>query len=158
MLVQSVSTTAGALHNTLTLMDYLLHYLEERRSQPGTPFFMVSLNVGWLKLKKYYAITDLNPAYIIAVFLNPHYRQVWFEEHWEQTPKFVTFARTTVEKQYATAKRTYNTDAPKRCSLLPPARRKELSGYAAWNKKSRRPAAPQDELERYRAIANPPEA
>ena len=81
MHVQSVGTTAGALHNTLTSMDYLLHHLEERRSQPGSPFFMACLNVGWLKLKKYYGITDLNPAYIIAVFLNPHYRQVWFEEH-----------------------------------------------------------------------------
>jgi hypothetical protein len=39
MLVQSVGTTASALHNTLTSMDYLLHHLEERRSQPGTPFF-----------------------------------------------------------------------------------------------------------------------
>ena len=81
MLVQSVGTSAGALHNTLTSMDYLLHYLEERRSQPGSLFFMACLNVGWLKLKKYYEITDLNPAYIMAVFLNPHYRQVWFEEH-----------------------------------------------------------------------------
>jgi hypothetical protein len=159
MLVQSIGTTAGALHNTLTAMDYLLHHLEERRSQPGSTYFMTCLNVGWLKLKKYYEITDLNPAYIMAVFLNPHYRQVWFEEHWAQTPEFVTIAKTTVEKQYATAKRTYNIDAPERTSTSPQARRKELSGFAAYNqKRSRRPTEPQDELERYRNIADPPEA
>jgi hypothetical protein len=28
MYVQSVGTNANALHNTLTLMDYLLHYLK----------------------------------------------------------------------------------------------------------------------------------
>jgi hypothetical protein len=42
---------------------------------------MACLNVGWKKLRKYYQKTDLNPAYIIAVFLNPHYRQFWFKEH-----------------------------------------------------------------------------
>jgi hypothetical protein len=72
--VQSVGITARALHNTLTSMDYLLSHLETRRSQPGTKHFMASLNVGWLKLKKYYAKTDLNLAYLIAVFLNPHFR------------------------------------------------------------------------------------
>lgn len=81
MHVQSVGTTAGALHNTLTSMDYLLHHLETRRKQPASKHFMASLNVGWLKLRKYYQITDLNPSYIMAVFLNPHYRDVWFEDH-----------------------------------------------------------------------------
>jgi hypothetical protein len=39
---------------------------------------MASLNLGWLKLRKYYQITDLNPAYIMAVFLNPYYCLSWF--------------------------------------------------------------------------------
>jgi hypothetical protein len=76
MHVQSVGTTARSLYNTLTSIDYLLHHLEYVRSQPSSKHFIVSLNVGWLKLRKYYKITDLNPAYIIAVFLNPHYRYV----------------------------------------------------------------------------------
>jgi hypothetical protein len=45
MRVQSVGTNAGALHNTLTSMDYLLHHLETRRSQPGISNFMAYLNV-----------------------------------------------------------------------------------------------------------------
>jgi hypothetical protein len=65
--IQSVGTTAGVLHNTLTSMDYLLSQFETRRSQPGTKHFMASLNVGWLKLKKYYAKTDLNPAYLMTI-------------------------------------------------------------------------------------------
>ena len=81
MHVQSVGTGARALHNTLTSMDYLLYHLETRRKEPGSKYFMASLNVGWLKLRKYYEVTDLNPAYIMAVFLNPHYRQIWFEDH-----------------------------------------------------------------------------
>jgi hypothetical protein len=45
ILVQSVGTTARALHNTLTLIDHLLPYRKERRSQPGSSFLMVCLNV-----------------------------------------------------------------------------------------------------------------
>jgi hypothetical protein len=52
--VQSIGTTAGALHNTLTSMDYLLSHLETRRSQPGSSHSMACLNVGWKKLRKYY--------------------------------------------------------------------------------------------------------
>jgi hypothetical protein len=81
MHVQSVGTTAGALHNTLTSMDYLLTYLETRCNQPRSTHFITCLNIGWKKLIKYYCKTDLNPAYIMAVFLNPYYCQFWFEEH-----------------------------------------------------------------------------
>lgn len=81
MHVQSVGTQAGALHNTLTSMDYLLTHLETRRTQLGSSHFIVCLNLGWKKLQKYYQITDLNPSYIIAVFLNPYYRQMWFKDH-----------------------------------------------------------------------------
>jgi hypothetical protein len=62
-------------------MDYLLTHLETRRNQPGSAHFIASLNTGWKKLKKYYELSDVNPAYILAVFLNPHYRQHWFEDH-----------------------------------------------------------------------------
>jgi hypothetical protein len=46
MLVQLVGTTAGALYNTLTSIDYLLTYLETRYKQPGTSHFIACLNLG----------------------------------------------------------------------------------------------------------------
>jgi hypothetical protein len=78
--VQSVGTNAGALYNMLTSMDYLLHCLKTRRSQPGISYFIAYLNVRWIKLRKYYQKTDLTLAYIMAMFLNPHYKYGWFEE------------------------------------------------------------------------------
>jgi hypothetical protein len=80
MRVQSVGTNAGALYNTLTSMDYLLYCLKTRRSQPGTSYFIACLNIGWMKLCKYYQKTDFTLAYIMAMFLNPHYKYGWFEE------------------------------------------------------------------------------
>ncbi|KAM0707268.1 hypothetical protein Q7P35_006600 [Cladosporium inversicolor] len=158
MQVQSVSTDAGALHNTLTTMDYLLTHLETRRNQPGSRHFMACLNIGWKKLKKYYAKTDLNPSYIMAVFLNPHYRQIWFEEHWE--PAFVTYALTKIDEEYATARRLYNTDAPERSSTSLQVRRKDVTGFAAYNKKRSRSQSStlHDELTKYKNIEDPPEA
>jgi hypothetical protein len=79
---------------------------------------MACLNVGWKKLKKYYEITDLNPSYIMAVFLNPHYRQLWFEDHWLH--EYITFAYKVIDEQYAAAKRLYNTNAPERSSSTSP--------------------------------------
>lgn len=96
----------------------------------------------------------------MAVFLNPHYRQIWFEEHWAATPEFIDIARIIVDKQYAAVKRTYNIDALERSSTSPPAKRKELKGYAAWNKKRSygQSIERSDELIRYRNITDPAEA
>ena len=43
MLVQSYNTSGGALHTTLTSMDYLISTLENRRNQPGSKRFIASL-------------------------------------------------------------------------------------------------------------------
>jgi hypothetical protein len=154
MHVQSVGTQAGALHNTLTSMDYLLTHLETRRTQPGSSHFMACLNLGWKKLQKYYQITDLNPSYIMAVFLNPHYRQMWFEDHWQ--PAFVNYAMTKIKEQYHAAERFYNIDAQS-SSISPTQPRKELTGFAAYNKRSSRKKQPSDELARYMAAAELPD-
>ncbi|KAM0708844.1 hypothetical protein Q7P35_005497 [Cladosporium inversicolor] len=143
--VQSVGTTAGALHNTLTSMDYLLHHFETRRKQPGSKHFIASLNVCWTKLRKYYQATDLNPFYIMAVFLNPYHRDFWLEDHWE--PAFVTFVLTITEQQYVAAKRLYNIDAPERKSASPQSHRKELTGFAVYNKRRSHPPEAQDPLD-----------
>jgi hypothetical protein len=93
----------------------------------------------------------------MAVFLNPYYRLSWFHDHW--TSAWIKIAKQTIDQQYAEAKRTYNTDAPERSSISPQARRKDLSGFAAFNqKRSRRPTAPQDELTKYNNIPDLPKA
>jgi hypothetical protein len=116
---------------------------------------MASLNVGWKKLQKYYKITDLNSSYIMPVFLNPHLRS-GFKDHWQ--PVFVTYAMMKIDPEYITAKRLYNINAPERSLTTPQAYRKELTGFAAYNKKKRtRLGDPQDELVRYKTAEDPPE-
>jgi hypothetical protein len=62
----------------------------------------------------------------------------------------------TVKEQYLAATRLHNIDAP--VSISPPTRRKELSGFAAYNRsKSRQSQQIDDELERYKRAPEPPE-
>jgi hypothetical protein len=69
--------THGALHEVLTSMDYILTTLEAAKNTTtytDAVHFKTSVNLGWQKLDRYYAKTDLNSAYIMVVFLYPHYR------------------------------------------------------------------------------------
>jgi hypothetical protein len=62
------------LHEVLTSMDYILAHLENAKKKPSqnnAPYFTACVNLGWWKLDQYYLKTDLNPAYIMAVFLHP---------------------------------------------------------------------------------------
>jgi hypothetical protein len=90
----------------------------------------------------------------MAVFLNPHYRQMWFEDHWQ--PAFVNYAMTKIKEQYHAAERFYNIDAQS-SSISPTQPRKELTGFAAYNKRSSRKKQPSDELARYMAAAELPD-
>jgi hypothetical protein len=115
---------------------------------------MASLNVGWIKLHKYYQKTHLTPAYIMAVLLNPYYKYGWFEERWESV--FITAAKATIKAEFQAAERLHNIDAPVRTSTSPETRRTELSGFDAFNAVGARKKRQQvhDELSHY-ASAEP---
>lgn len=142
--------THGALHEVLTSMDFVLTHLERAKdSETYTRaiHYKTAVNLGWMKLDQYYSKTDANPAYILAVFLHPHYRQHWFEARWDKVD--YDEAELTVNRVYAEAKKHYNTLVPRRTS--PIAARKELSGLAAHNNVSKgRSAYTDDDLQRYR--------
>jgi hypothetical protein len=52
-------------------MDFILTHLETAKQQAThvqASYYKACVNLGWSKLDQYYAITDLNPAYIMSVF------------------------------------------------------------------------------------------
>ena len=129
-------------------MDFLLSHLEAAKTKEtytNAVHYRISVNLGWIKLDQYYAKTDANPAYIMAVFPHPHYRQHWFEAHWSKVD--CDAATAVVEKAYAAAKKRYNTLVPRR---TPPVLAcKEMDDYAAHCNVSRR-AHVDDDLYRSR--------
>jgi hypothetical protein len=71
MKVQSHDTS---LYEVLTSMDFILTHLEAAKQKVtsiDTAYFKACVNLSWMKLNQYYLKTDLNPAYILAVFLHP---------------------------------------------------------------------------------------
>src|SRR3954462_14461473 len=58
-------------------MDWLLNKLEDLKFQYAhheEVHFRNNLNQAWLKLEKYYRLTDESPAYLAAIVLHPHLR------------------------------------------------------------------------------------
>jgi hypothetical protein len=81
MKVQSRDT---GMYEILTSMGFVLSCLEEAKGKYthiNASYFKAYVNLGWWKLDQYYNKTDLNPAYIMAVFLHPYYKLRWFRRH-----------------------------------------------------------------------------
>jgi hypothetical protein len=86
-------------------MDYILDHLENAKKKPShnnAPYLTACVNLGWRKLDQYYLKTDLNPAYIMAVFLHPQYKLGWFGKHWCESEQNKALAY--VQEQYNLAK------------------------------------------------------
>ncbi|KAF4547224.1 Hypothetical protein D9617_52g060450 [Elsinoe fawcettii] len=83
------------------------------------------VNLGWKKLDHYYTLTDNSPAYVMAVFLRPHWRRRWFERKWADKLHWRRQVNKTIQKTYDEAKKRYgNSVLPER---VPPHR--ELSDF-----------------------------
>jgi hAT family C-terminal dimerisation region len=101
----------GALWECLPAMELILKQLEDLKSKyplldnhsvasnasqsrrksgvPLTPsetltdqFLAIAINNAWVKLDKYYNLTDRSVVYIAAVILNPAHKWKYFEKHW----------------------------------------------------------------------------
>jgi hypothetical protein len=141
-----VQEASSPLYDVLTTMDFVLTHLESAKAQAPdeATYYKACVNLGWSKLDEYYCRTDLNPAYIMAVFLHPHYRLPWFKAKWDarEFNKVVAVINDT----YLTAKEKYGRPAPP-----PPARlnREELDDFDAYNRLSSPCEDEDDDLQRY---------
>jgi len=127
--VQSHDT---GLHEVLTTMDYILAHLEAAKEKPtytDAPYFKACVNLGWWKLDQYYLKTDLNPAYIMSVFLHPQYKLRWFKKRW--TKDEYRKALAYIDKQYNITKSRHGVAiAPTDLTPI----QKELTDYDAFNR------------------------
>ena len=103
----------GALHETLTSLDFLLTVLEAKRKETfyqDDSHFKASVNLGWKKLEYYYALTDCVPAYRLSVFLHPHYKMRWFNKHWQTRKDWLNAVDELVSDAYHDCKRAHAND------------------------------------------------
>lgn len=122
----------GSLYEALPAMDYVLTKLEAARDaltyMPAN-HFKACVNLGWKKLDYYYTLTDNSPAYVMAVFLHPHWRRRWFERKWADKPHWLRQVNKTIQTAYDEAKKRHgNIPSVERVSP-----RQKMSGFDAYN-------------------------
>jgi hypothetical protein len=142
-----VQDANSPLYDVLTTMDFVLTHLESAKAQapPEATYYKACVNLGWSKLDQYYSRTDLNPAYIMSVFLHPHYRLPWFKAKWEA--REYNRALAVVREVYLVAKEKHGRPAPA------PVRfnRTELDDFDAYNRLSSPHEDEDDDLQRFMA-------
>jgi hypothetical protein len=80
-----------------------LHYLlnavdawqQEAREYLKDKHLQQALQASWLKLEKYYKLTDNTPIYYAAIILNPTLKTHWFHEAWT-TPEQQEWIQPTI--------------------------------------------------------------
>lgn len=82
----------GVIWKALPTMEFLLNHLEEqKRKHPASEGSLISVCIaqGWLKLRKYYNLTDQqHHLYAAAVILNPCMKMQYFEKNWGKMKNF----------------------------------------------------------------------
>jgi hypothetical protein len=71
-------------------------------------FMAVAINHAWLKIEKYYILTDKSPAYIAAVVLNPLHTWTFFELSWRIKPEWVEEAKAKILKLWESYKSRFS--------------------------------------------------
>lgn len=59
-------------------------------------FLAIAINNAWLKLDKYYTLTDMTEVYVAAVVLNPYKKWSYFEASWKSKPDWLATAKEKV--------------------------------------------------------------
>jgi predicted transcriptional regulator len=53
-------------------MEWVLEHFKQGKVDYAKDLFLLPyINIGWIKLNKYYALTDKSPAYVSAIVLDP---------------------------------------------------------------------------------------
>jgi hypothetical protein len=100
-------------------------------SQPvADQFFAIAVNNAWVKLDKYYDLTDRSIAYVAAVVLNPAHKWKYFEKHWASKVDWLMKAKEKFQALWDQYKKDHPIPAavPVIADLLP-HRAQHLQGH-----------------------------
>jgi hypothetical protein len=124
---------------------------------PSTDNFMaIGINNAWLKLNKYYALTDKSEAYVAAVILNPYEKWSFFEASWKTRPDWLSTAKEKVRALWDEYRNSH-TEITSRVTTPPPMFKPQDHGRPDYLAKYRQKlygqednsSTTRDEYERY---------
>ena len=97
----------GALWQSLSVLDWLLSTLEGLKRTLPSGHLKACVNLGWIKLDKYYSLSDGTAAYRLAIFFHPCFKRRWFERHWGGKEDWLRGVDEVVCKAWQDAKRRW---------------------------------------------------
>ncbi|KID94159.1 Ribonuclease H-like protein, partial [Metarhizium majus ARSEF 297] len=116
--------TGGDIWEILPVFEWLLHHFEElkvRYANHPNPHFRHNVNLAWMKLDKYYALTDNSPVYVAGVVFHPRMKWGFIEKHWSDKPDWRDRAKEAVRNLWETEYKTLPLPTP---PAPPPAEHK----------------------------------
>ena len=95
-------TASGSrVWDILPTYEFLLQHLEEfktRYKDHKEQHFRYNINQAWMKLDKYYGLTDDSPIYVAAVVLHPRMKWSFINKFWNDRPDWRDKARRDVRQ------------------------------------------------------------
>src|SRR5579871_3927424 len=71
------------IEQILLTMDFLLEKFEKAKKQfARDKFILPMVKTDWVKMDKYYNLTDHSPMYIGAIVMNPRWKFNFFQGNW----------------------------------------------------------------------------
>lgn len=93
------TSKGGAVWEILPTFEWLLHHFEElkvRYKNHLNLHFRYNVNLAWMKLDKYYTMTDNSPIYMAGVVLHPRMKWAFVDKHWSDKPDWRVRAKGSV--------------------------------------------------------------
>jgi len=96
-----ISEAYGLMPSVMQSSEYLLKKLETAKElidqYPEPEQFGINVNLGWIKLDKYYATLSDTPVYYAAAALDPGIQWTFFETIWTENPSWANEAKAKVQ-------------------------------------------------------------
>jgi hypothetical protein len=112
------TSKGGAVWEILPTFEWLLRHFEElkvRYKNHPNPHFRHNVNLAWMKLDKYYTMTDNSPIYMAGVVLHPRMKWAFVDKHWSDKPDWRVRAKGSVQSLWETEYKHLPLPGPSEC-------------------------------------------
>ncbi|RKK77817.1 hypothetical protein BFJ71_g16647 [Fusarium oxysporum] len=142
-----VDETFGSRTDVLEAFEFLLGKLEEAKAlihqYPEPEQFSFNVNLGWMKLDKYYRTLKDSPVYYAAATLHPSVRWAYFDDTWSQDhPDWIQEAKDLVQTLWNTEYCNLEVRATLNDGHVVKKRKTKLSSFEKYREDHRRCQSP----------------
>jgi hypothetical protein len=82
---KALESNVVTLDKVLPAMDFILKRFEDGKAQFADHLHLSKMfNSGWMKMNKYYKMTDETPVYVAALVLNPKWKWSYIHKNWDK--------------------------------------------------------------------------